>query len=35
MTGAKGAIIRKVAEGRSPARLAENLQQAKQRLERH
>ncbi len=35
MTGAKGAIIRKVAEGRSPARLAENLQQAKQRLETH
>jgi len=35
MTGAKGAIIRKVAEGRSPARLAENLQQAKQRLEEH
>ena len=33
MTGAKGAIIRKVAEGHSPARLAENLQQAKQRLE--
>ena len=35
MTGAKGAIIRKVAEGRSPARLAENLQQAKQWLEQH
>jgi hypothetical protein len=34
LTGAKGAIIRKVAEGRSPARLADNLQQAKQRLEK-
>ena len=33
MTGARGAIIRKIAEGRSPARLAENLQQAKQSLE--
>jgi len=33
MTGAKGAIIRRVAESRSPAKLAENLQQAKQRLE--
>ena len=35
MTGARGAIIRKIAEGRSPARLAENLQLAKQRLENH
>lgn len=35
MTGVKGAIIRKVAETRSPARLAENLQQAKQELEHH
>jgi hypothetical protein len=35
MTGAKGAIIRKVAEVRSSARLAENLQQAKQELEHH
>jgi hypothetical protein len=34
LTGAKGAIIRKVAEGRSPAGLAENLQLAKQKLER-
>jgi hypothetical protein len=33
MTGVKGAIIHKLAEGRSPARLAENLQLAKQRLE--
>ncbi len=35
MTGAKGAIIRKVAEVQSSARLAENLQQAKQELEHH
>lgn len=35
MTGAKGAIVRKLAEVRSPARLAENLQQAKQELEHH
>ncbi len=35
MTGAKGAIIRKVAEARSPARLAENLELAKRRLESH
>jgi hypothetical protein len=33
LTGAKGAIIRKIAEGRSPAGLAENLQLAKQKLE--
>ena len=33
MTGVKGAVIRRVAEGRSPGRLAENLQLAKRRLE--
>ncbi len=33
MTGAKGAIIRKIAEGRRPAKLAENLDLAKQQLE--
>jgi hypothetical protein len=35
LTGARGAIIRKIAEGRSPASLAENLRLAKERLERH
>jgi hypothetical protein len=35
MTGVKGAFIRKIAQGRSPAKLAENLELAKQRLEGH
>lgn len=34
MTGMKGAIIRRVADSRSPAKLVENLQSAKQILER-
>ena len=34
LTGVKGAILRKVAESRSPASLAENLRLAQERLER-
>jgi hypothetical protein len=34
MTGAKGAILHKIAQGRSPASLASNLELAKQNLER-
>lgn len=34
MTGFRGAILRKIAENRSPARMADNLEQAKERLER-
>jgi hypothetical protein len=33
LTGAKGAILRKIAEGRSPASLAANLELAKHKLE--
>jgi hypothetical protein len=34
LTGAKGAILRKIAQGRSPASLAANLELAKQKLEK-
>lgn len=33
MTGAKGAVLRRIADSRSPTSLAENLQLAKRRLE--
>ncbi len=35
MTGIKGAILHRIAEGRSPKALVENLDLAKERLERH
>jgi hypothetical protein len=35
LTGLRGAIVRKVAEGRSPASLAADLQLAKEKMERH